>query len=103
MPSGVYSRKTIEGRFWAKVNKTETCWLWLACTNHGYGYFGFQGRNKRAHRLAYEWANGKIPDGLTLDHLCRVRHCIRPDHLEVVTNKENILRGLAARKNLISG
>ena len=93
-------------RFWAKVEKTETCWLWTAAVNRvgGYGHFRVGLRTVYAHRLSYEWANGPIPDGLTIDHLCRVTTCVRPSHLEVVTNRENILRseGFAAchaRKN----
>jgi len=81
-------------RFWSKVNKTDTCWLWTACIQTGgYGLSWYNGRNVLAHRLSYELLKGEIPKGLTIDHLCRVRHCVNPDHLEVVTNKENVLRG----------
>lgn len=61
----------------------------------GYSHLGFQGRTLFVHRVAYELAHGPIPPGLTLDHLCRNRACCNPDHLEPVTNKENILRGTA--------
>ena len=82
-------------RFWSKVEKTDTCWLWTASKNHnGYGIFDINGKTQRAHRLSYELYKGKIPDGLQIDHLCRVRHCVNPDHLEAVTRKENILRGI---------
>jgi HNH endonuclease len=60
---------------------------------NGYGAFRFDGRTRAAHRVAYELQRGPIPDGLVLDHLCRVRNCINPDHLEVVTNAENKARG----------
>lgn len=80
-------------RFWAKVDKTDTCWLWTAATRRGYGAFGVNGRMMGAHRLAYELMVGPIPVGMQLDHLCRVRHCVRPEHLEPVTAKENIQRG----------
>lgn len=67
------------------------CWLWWGRrTEDGYGIFGIP---KRAHRVAYELFIGPIPDGMQLDHLCRVRHCVNPAHLEVVTGKENTLRG----------
>lgn len=69
----------------------EECWLWTASI-HPTGYGQFQ--LGRAHRVAYELRNGPIPDGLTLDHLCRVRNCVNPDHLEPVTRKVNILRGM---------
>jgi hypothetical protein len=88
-------------RFWAKVEKTESCWLWQGSTsNKGYGEFhlGRQGRMRvRAlpHVLSYQMLVGKIPDGLQLDHLCRVRHCVNPEHLEPVTRKVNILRGVS--------
>lgn len=66
------------------------CWLWLGHVNsQGYG----QHKKRRAHRESYEIHVGNVPDGLVLDHLCRVRSCVNPAHLEPVTNKENILRG----------
>ena len=81
-------------RFWAKVNKTDTCWLWTATRNRaGYGKFFVDGKNRQSHRYAYELLTGPIPVGLQLDHLCRVRHCVNPDHLEPVTCRENLLRG----------
>lgn len=84
-----------EPRFWSKVDKTESCWLWTASIGtDGYGQFMMPGKNLlRAHRFSYELAHGKVPDGLHLDHLCRVRRCVNPSHLEPVTHKENVLRG----------
>jgi hypothetical protein len=83
-------------RFWPKVKKTEKCWLWIACiTQDGYGQFWCNKKLQYAHRLSFELHKGEIPKGLTIDHLCRVRHCVNPDHLDSVTNKENILRGIA--------
>lgn len=85
---------TTEERFWAKVEKTDTCWLWTACTfRGGYGSFWFDGKLVRAHRFAYELLISPIPRGLQLDHLCRVRACVNPVHLEPVTGRENVLRG----------
>lgn len=82
-----------EERFWAKVDKTDTCWLWTACKNgDGYGQFALAGM-RGAHRVSYEWAKGAIPEGLEIDHLCRIRHCVNPEHLEAVTHRENTLRG----------
>ena len=73
------------------------CWLWTASENgHGYGNICVGGKNGaviRAHRASYEAFKGKVPAGLDLDHLCRVRCCVNPDHLQPVTQKENILRG----------
>ena len=100
MTTGVYPRPTVSERFWKKVNKTETCWLWRGETNGkgGYGlvYTGEGKPSFLAHRYAYEQVIGPIQDGLHLDHLCRVRRCVNPAHLEPVTNKENILRGISS-------
>lgn len=89
---------TREQRFWEKVDKTETCWLWTGTkttlvADRGYGLFRVDGRQTTAHRFAYELAKGPIPDGLELDHLCRVRQCVRPSHLEPVTHYVNMMRG----------
>ena len=81
-------------RFWAKVNKTATCWLWTAsCSSEGYGRINISGKSTYAHRWAYEQAHGPIPEGMHIDHLCRVRHCVNPEHMEVVTNRQNFTRG----------
>ena len=83
-------------RFWSKVEFTETCWLWTAqISNLGYGRFSIRSYPTYVHRYAYEFCVGLIPEDLELDHLCRVRHCLNPDHLEVVTSQENIRRGNA--------
>jgi hypothetical protein len=70
------------------------CHWWTAYINaDGYGQLGIDGKKIYAHRWAYEHYVGPIPEGMHIDHLCRVRHCVRPSHLEPVTQKENILRG----------
>jgi|SRR5215475_4858197 len=90
-------------RFWSKVDSSggvEACWPWLGWVNdNGYG-MAFTRRERpqdihtRAHRLAYELAHREaIPEGLTIDHLCRNRRCVNPRHLEVVTRGVNVLRG----------
>ena len=81
-------------RFWGKVLFTTDCWEWTATkTKNGYGRFNNNGVMVRSHRFAYELYKGKIPKDSELDHLCRVRHCVNPDHLEAVTRKENCHRG----------
>lgn len=81
-------------RFWAKVDKSGECWEWTASrAGGGYGSFTVNGRGQPAHKFAYELLAGPVPAGLVLDHLCRNRICVRPDHLEPVTERENILRG----------
>lgn len=74
------------------------CWIWPnAPDSDGYPIVKVGGRSRRAHRLFYEMLVGPIPDGLQLDHLCRVRNCVNPEHLEPVTCRENVQRGLKGR------
>lgn len=90
----------LEERFWSKVDLFGPCWLWTSGTNeNGYGCYNLSWLNGKpqgkvlAHRYAWESLVGPIPDGLVLDHLCRVPACINPDHLEPVTQAENNRRG----------
>ena len=95
MPRGVFPRPSLAERFWPKVNRVEEgCWEWRgARAGTGYGAIWVDGRGRPAHRVAYELEVGPIPDGLQLDHLCCNPACVRPDHLEPVTQAENIRRG----------
>lgn len=82
-------------RLLAKVDRSGDCWEWMATLDrHGYGTF-YLGRNVGAHRASLLLHGVAIPEGLDVDHLCRNRACVRPDHLEVVTRRDNILRGVA--------
>jgi hypothetical protein len=75
----------------SKVVTSETgCWLWTGCKSPE-GYANYY--NVKVHRLTFTAANGPIPTGLHIDHLCRVRHCVNPAHLEAVTCRENLRRG----------
>ncbi|MBT2466574.1 HNH endonuclease [Streptomyces sp. ISL-66] len=77
------------------------CWDWTAHIKpNGYAQIKVNGRPQYAHRVAYELARGPIPAGLVIDHLCRRRHCVNPDHLDVTDTRTNILRGVspAARR-----
>lgn len=95
-----------EQRFWAKVDITDTCWLWTASLDrNGYARFVAPG-HRYAHRFAYELLVGPIPDGLVLDHLCRVTHCVNPSHLEPTTIADNVRRGMAlipAKTHCVNG
>lgn len=76
------------------------CWIWAGSKDrHGYGHLYIRGTGppygpKQAHRIVYEALVGDIPQGMQLDHLCRVPACVNPEHLEPVTQKTNILRGV---------
>lgn len=97
----------LEIRFWQKVKKTETCWLWTGSTYvTGYGQIRDNKKLIRAHRLSYMWAYGDIPDGIEIDHKCHNedskclggwncvhRKCVNPNHLEATSKQENIKRG----------
>lgn len=82
------------------VEDENGCWLWTGPMFwNGYGHISAATHGTTlAHRASYEAHVGPVPEGLELDHLCRVRHCIRPDHLEPVTRSVNIQRGVDARK-----
>lgn len=88
--------KTLAQRFAEKVKlgaQAKDCWEWTARRDTGgYGVLKSGRKNRRAHRISYEMFVGPIPEGLQLDHLCRVRHCVNPEHLEPVTLRVNSLR-----------
>lgn len=103
------NKRTDAERFFEKVDKktASPCWIWMGgLNNKRYGQFAIKigryvGKDKTgwgmklAHRFSYEIARGPVPDGLVLDHLCRMPSCVNPDHLEPVTQIENCRRGLS--------
>lgn len=97
-----------EVRFWSRVNKDGPvpqhrldlgpCWLWtLSTVSRGYALFAIKGKSFKAHRYSYELLVGPIPEGLELDHLCSVRHCVNPTHLDPVPHVINLQRANAVR------
>ncbi len=104
--AGIVANRNILDRFMKYVSPEPNsgCWLWLGVLtqlssvdgrgSEGYGRCSCNGKTAAAHRVAYELLKGPIPEGLELDHLCRVRCCVNPDHLEPVTKDENFRRGL---------
>lgn len=80
-------------RFWRKVRPTGFCWEWTGSKNpRGYGTFRHEGRTASAHRVSWELLMGSIPEGLVIDHLCRNRGCVNPDHFDLVTQRVNMER-----------
>lgn len=91
------------GRFWSRVNKTANCWNWTGATTGGYGriWRTEDGVAKRelAHRVSFEMTNGAIPTDKVIDHICHNTLCVRPSHLQAVTQKQNTenLQGVGTR------
>jgi hypothetical protein len=97
--------RTPEERFWSFVDKDGPvpdyesllgpCWVWTGGLSEGYGAFSLDGRQIKAHIVAYRWLVGEVPEGCELDHLCRVRRCCNPAHLEPVSHLINVHRGVS--------
>ena len=91
-----------EDRFWSKVDKTDKCWMWTAaCSSDGYGNISIKGKTYKPHRVSYEIKHGPIPKGMLICHHCDNKLCVRPSHLFLGTQKDNMQdavgKGRAAR------
>lgn len=81
-------------RILSKVDYTPNCWVWSwSLDRHGYGQVRLNGTTRRSHRVIYELLVADVPKDLDIDHLCRNRACVNPNHLEPVTRSTNLLRG----------
>lgn len=96
-------RPSLEERLLAKLDKTDTCWVWNAATHRGYGQIGIGRKVFYAHRVSYELYVGPIPEGMQLDHICHTPLCVKPDHLRPVTQKQNQENLKGARRHSKSG
>lgn len=91
-------------RLWEKVDASGVCWEWTGATKQGYGHWWpVPGGSTRVHRAAWEMLVGPIPAGFTLDHRCRNKICVDPDHLEIVTDDENKRRAHVWREACAAG
>lgn len=97
---------TFEARFWAQVNKTDSCWLWIGATQKGYGAINKGARTSgliRAHQASWILHNGTIPEGMSVLHHCDVPACIRPDHLWIGTQKDNMHDAVHKSRTILYG
>lgn len=91
----IVGHDVLPANFWTKVDASGECWIWTgAISQNGYGSFSYRGSIRSSHSVAYEAFVGAVPSELELDHLCRVRACCNPSHLEAVTAQENVRRGV---------
>lgn len=96
--------RDLESRFWSKVNKTDSCWEWMAYRDSfGYGRFRVGKRMERAHRVSYALTFGSLDPSAEVDHMCHNASCVNPSHLRTATRKQNMENRRGAQRNSKSG
>ena len=99
----MFKKLSVEERFFQKVNKTDSCWLWTgAISSSGYGSFRIGEKNFKAHRQSYIMHTGQIPQSLEVCHSCDVRSCVNPEHLWLGTRSDNMKDMFSKNRNGIS-
>jgi hypothetical protein len=96
-------RRTPADRFWARVIKTDGCWLWRGTHTRGYGIFSVNQTPIGAHRFSYELAHGSIPEGMFICHTCDNPGCVNPAHLWAGTHQENVTDMITKGRNYTGG
>ena len=91
-------RRPLTTRFWHKVQRTGGCWNWVGATSQGWGIINVEGRNERAHRVSWRFANGYLPRHVHVRQVCGNKVCVRPDHLVLVA--EVVLRNPTGGKRI---
>lgn len=96
--------RPFEERLWSQVDRTDDCWSWTGCTDgRGYGVIRRNGRQERVHRAVLVLAGTAIPEGMAVDHKCHNTLCVRPDHLQVVTPRQNSENRRGAQRRSATG
>lgn len=90
-------------RFWSKVKKTPTCWLWEGALRNGYGCWKYNGQAVSAHRTAFEWEYGEIPTGMVIHNTCGNRTCVRTSHLRLYSYAQNTAAAIASGHHHLIG
>ena len=101
--SGVNRTQGRDEAFWARVDRSGKCWIWTGATSAGYGVFKFRGTRILAHRYSIQRLTGQSAAGTMVDHLCRNKACVNPQHLRLATNGENQQNLRGARSSSKSG
>lgn len=88
------TKRPMSNRFWTKVDKSGSCWVWTSYKHQGYGRWWNGKKADGAHRYSWIEKYGEIPKEKVIDHLCRNRACVNPEHMHLVSRGENVMLGI---------